>query len=78
MPESLRNSDARDLKGASDMDVWLGYTVATGRLFCDISVLHAFAERMLGRPIFTHEFGDEQTWRELRDAVEMEALRHAR
>lgn len=55
-------------------DVGLGYTLATGRLFCDFTDFHAFAENILGHPIFTHEFADEQTWTDLRAAFEVRLL----
>jgi hypothetical protein len=48
----------------------LGYTLATGRLFCDVAEFHGFAEKLLGRPIFTHEFGDQRTWDEMRERYE--------
>lgn len=48
----------------------VGYTLATGRLFCHIDEFHAFAERTLGRPIFTHEFADRALWTEMREAFE--------
>jgi hypothetical protein len=53
--------------------VGLGYTLATGRLFCKFSDFHEFAEELLGRPIFTHEFADKQLWEELRQIFEGQA-----
>lgn len=50
--------------------VGIGYTLATGRMFCDVSEFHSWAEKLLGRPIFTHEFGDHETWDELRSTFE--------
>ncbi len=47
-------------------EIGIGYTLATGRLFCDVSEFHSFAERLLDRPIFTHEFADDELWDELR------------
>lgn len=55
-------------------EIGIGYTLATGRLFCDIAAFHAYAERLLGRPIWTHEFADEDLWRELRDRFELSAI----
>jgi hypothetical protein len=52
----------------------LGYTLATGRLYCDFAEFHAWAEKLAGRPIFTHEFADERVWAELREAFETEVF----
>lgn len=30
--------------------------------------LHAYAERKLGRPVWTHQFGDKAVWEELKAA----------
>jgi hypothetical protein len=46
--------------------------VATGRLFCSMPEFHAEAERLLGRPILTHELVDEDLWDGLRRALEAE------
>jgi len=51
-------------------DIGIGYTLATGRLFCSMSDFHQYAEELVGRPIFTHEFGSEALWLELRDTFE--------
>ncbi len=48
----------------------LGYTLGTGRLFVPIDIFHEWAERLLGRPILTHEFADENLWDELRGIFE--------
>lgn len=53
--------------------VGLGYTIATGRLFCRMDVFHPYAEWLLDRPIFTHEFALEETWDALRRAFEERA-----
>ncbi len=55
-------------------DTGFGYTIASGKLFCPMDVFHAKAEELLGRSIFTHEFGDTRTWTELRSAFETAAL----
>jgi hypothetical protein len=52
--------------------VGIGYTLATGRLFCDFAVFQSYAERLLGRPILTHEFATKALWTELREAFEVE------
>ena len=46
------------------------YTVATGRLFMDVSQFHEQAEALLERPILTHEFAEERTWATMRENVE--------
>ncbi len=51
-------------------DVGIGYTLATGRLFCDMAEFHAFAERLLERPVFTHQFADRVVWDEMREEFE--------
>ena len=48
----------------------LGYTLGTGRLFVPMDVWHAWAERLLGRPILTHEFAEEALWNEMRTIFE--------
>lgn len=54
--------------------IGIGYTLATGRVFTDVHAFHRFAEELLGRPVYTHELGDEQTWTDLREAFETWAL----
>lgn len=48
----------------------VGYTLATGDLWAPMREFHPFAEMLLGRPILTHEFGQHETWVELREAFE--------
>ena len=55
-------------------DVGFGYTIGTGRLYTSFPEFHKSAEELLGRPIFTHEFGDPDIWRELRRAMEDKLL----
>ena len=38
----------------------------TGYLMCDFSDVHEYVEKILGRPVFTHEFASEEFNRELR------------
>lgn len=58
-----------------DVDaIGLGYTLGTGRLYCDVSAFHAWAEELLERFIFTHEFGGQAVWDELRAAFEFAVL----
>lgn len=54
-------------KLTSDQAAIIGaFTGITAGPFSDI---HAYAERKLGRPIFTHEFGSDGVSQELRDAA---------
>jgi hypothetical protein len=47
-------------------EIGIGYTIATGRLFCSFENLQTAAEVLLGRPVMTHEFADPALWDELR------------
>ena len=47
-----------------------GYTLATGRLFCDFPAFQEYASDLLDRPLMTHEFADAKVWDELREAFE--------
>lgn len=51
----------------------VAYSIATGRAFAPFGEIHGAAEELLGRPIFTHEFGDEATWELLRNTFEEQA-----
>jgi hypothetical protein len=55
-------------------EIALGYTLASGRLFCSIVEWQAYAENLLGRPILTHEFADEELWDQLRGSFETLAI----
>lgn len=57
--------------------VGIGYTLATGRLFCDMTTFHAFAEDLLNDSIWTDEFADEATWKRLRTAFEEQVASEA-
>lgn len=50
----------------------VAYTIATGRLFCHFADLQHHAERLLHRPVFTHELADPVLWDDLRLALEEE------
>lgn len=54
------------------MSPGVAYTIASGKLFCPISEFHDEAERLLGRPVLTHEFADRETWDALRELAEEE------
>ena len=47
----------------------------TGILMTDFSDLHEFAEKKLGRPIWTHEFAEESVMNALKDAVRIDFLK---
>lgn len=46
----------------------------TGILMCDMDEFHAFAEKVLKHPIYTHEFAETETWDELRRATKQDFL----
>ena len=48
----------------------IGYTIATGRLFCDFGAFQRYCEALLGEPVLTHEFADKALWKRLREACE--------
>ena len=52
----------------------VAYTIATKRLFCSFDDLQREAERLVGGPIMTHEFADEETWARISNALEEELL----
>jgi hypothetical protein len=66
----LRTTSPGCREGDGMSDIGLGYTLGTGRLYCDMAEFHRFAEKLLDRPILTHEFADERVWAELRAAFE--------
>lgn len=44
-------------------------SVTTGRLLCKFEQMHELSEWLLGHPIWTHEFADEQLHARLKKAV---------
>lgn len=46
----------------------------TGVLMCKFDELHEYAEEVLGRPIFTHEFASEKLAEELKEKSKAEFL----
>lgn len=46
----------------------------TGILMGDFSALHMYIEKILGRPVFTHELGDASVQKEIRLAASDEFL----
>lgn len=39
----------------------------TGILMCDFSYVHQYIEKILGRPVWTHELALESVWREIKE-----------
>ena len=39
----------------------------TGKLICNFSDFHKDAERRLGKSIWTHQFGDKEFWKEIKE-----------
>lgn len=48
--------------------------VFTGVACGPFSDIHEKAEKLLGRPVFTHEMGDPEIWEELKRKVKPEFL----
>lgn len=46
----------------------------TGVLCCNFTDLHEYIEKVMGRPVFTHELGDELFWDDLRDKTKKDFL----
>jgi hypothetical protein len=69
--QNLRLEDENTrLASGSDTAVGIGYTLASGNLFAPMADFHRYTERLLARPIFTHEFANEAVWADLRKAFE--------
>lgn len=47
-----------------------GYTLASGKLFCDFAAFQEWCSDLIGRPLMTHEFADEKVWADIREAFE--------
>lgn len=41
----------------------------TGYLIGEFSVMHAYVEKILGRPVFTHELGNDKVCAQIREAA---------
>lgn len=41
----------------------------TGVTMCDFAILHEYLEKLLERPIYTHELADEKVVNEIREKV---------
>lgn len=46
----------------------------TGTLMCDMDKLHEYIEKVLGRPVFTHELADHSVWEEIKNKVKPDFL----
>jgi hypothetical protein len=46
----------------------------TGKLAGPFSDLHEYVERVLGRPVYTHEFADEELYKEIREKCKQDFL----
>lgn len=46
----------------------------TGILMCDFSDLHEYIEKLLGRPVFTHELADKEVWKEIKNKCKPDFL----
>lgn len=42
-------------------------SAATGFLMCDFSDMHGYIEKMMGRPVYTHEMGTGPTANKIRE-----------
>ena len=40
----------------------------TGVLMCNFGDVHEYIEKILGRPVWTHELADEKVWNEIKEA----------
>ena len=40
----------------------------TGVLMCNFGDVHEYIEKILNRPIWTHELADENVWNEIKEA----------
>lgn len=46
----------------------------TGIAMTNFANIHEYAEKKLGRPIFTHEFASEHLWKELKEKCKEDFL----
>jgi hypothetical protein len=44
-------------------------SLSTGVLLCDFSAMHECAEFLMGHPIWTHHFANEELWQAMRRAI---------
>jgi hypothetical protein len=44
-------------------------SISTGILLCDFSKMHEAAEFLMGHPIWTHHFANDQMWQDMRRTI---------
>ncbi len=47
----------------------------TGILMCDMSEVHQYIEKLLGRPVWTHELASEALWEQIKGKVKPDFLK---
>lgn len=47
----------------------------TGILMCDISEVHKYIEKLLGRPVWMHELASEPLWAEIKEKATPDFLK---
>lgn len=48
----------------------VAYSIATGRAFAPFGDIQEAAEKLLGIPLWTHQFADQNIWDRIRKAFE--------
>ena len=56
-------SEVRDFKTA------VIASISSGVLFCNFGEMHEAAEYLMGHPIWTHHFANEELWREMQKTI---------
>ena len=46
----------------------------TGILMCNFSDVHEYIEKVLGRPVWTHELAQEEVWNKIKEASKRDFL----
>lgn len=49
-------------------------SVYTGIAMCNFPDIHEYVEKIVGRPVYTHEFASEEFMKELKEKVKPEFL----
>ena len=47
----------------------------TGFLMCDLNEVHKYIEKLLDRPVFTHELENALVWKEIREKSKLDFLK---
>lgn len=47
----------------------------TGILMCDMSAVHKYIEKLLNRPVWTHELASEALWETIKDKAKPDFLK---